>query len=375
MDLENNFNNRILLENFEDFFENSLCGYSFINPQGEIIRSNARLASWIGCTAQELTGKRFSDLLSFGGKIYYETHLWPLLRIQGFFDEIALELVTLNDQKYHVLINGYERRDENQNPLFVGITIFKATDRRLYEKTLSEAKETAQRQLLNERKMSVLHEQFIAVLGHDLRNPLGAINGGIELLSRSSLSEDQGRVIRMMKNSSLRIGELIENVMDFARIRMGGGLIVNKQQLVRPEPIILQIVDEFRLAWSRRTIEAELDSRDFVTCDPARISQLLSNLIANALTHGSPDEPVYVRSRSDGNVFELSISNKGKPIPQEFIEKLFQPYTREEDRASRNGLGLGLYIASEIARAHHGELSVFSTLDETRFTFKMMIDK
>ena len=81
-----------LQEDFEDFFENSRCGFLTTNSRGEILRSNSRLAGWLGYAAENLKGVRFSELLTIGGKIYCETHLFPLLRMQGFFDEVALEL-------------------------------------------------------------------------------------------------------------------------------------------------------------------------------------------------------------------------------------------------------------------------------------------
>ena len=98
---------------------------------------------------------------------------------------------------------------------------------------------------------------------------------------------------------------------------------------------------------------------------------MFSNLLANALTHGDPRGPVRVRAFSDENVFVLSVSNIGEPIQPETIKHLFQPYTRAGDRPGRQGLGLGLYIASQIAQAHNGTLEVDSTPDETRFTFSM----
>jgi signal transduction histidine kinase len=98
---------------------------------------------------------------------------------------------------------------------------------------------------------------------------------------------------------------------------------------------------------------------------------MLSNLLANALTHGDPSSPVRVYARSDDQLFELSVANLGDPIPPDTVDRLFQPFTRAPAESYQEGLGLGLYIASEIARAHEGTLEVDSTPDETRFTFRM----
>jgi signal transduction histidine kinase len=102
---------------------------------------------------------------------------------------------------------------------------------------------------------------------------------------------------------------------------------------------------------------------------------MFSNLLANALTHGDPDGPVRVSARCDDGGFELSVVNLGEPIPPDTVERLFQPFTRASVQPGQEGLGLGLYIASEIAHAHGGTLEVESTNEETRFTFRMQDER
>lgn len=360
-----------LQEDFEDFFENSLCGFLTTNAKGEILRGNSRVASWVGYSIEDLKGIRFPELLTIGGKIYCETHLLPLLRMQGFFDEVALELACQGGERLPVLVNACERRDQNGKPLFIRLTVYKATDRRLYEENLRYARTVAETMLADEQATSVLREQFIAVLGHDLRNPLGAITAGTAMiLARSSLSARDASLVNLMKDSGTRMAELIDNIMDFARGRLGGGMMLNRQPVLL-EPVLSHVVEELRTTWPERVIQTEFRLIEPIDCDAARLSQILSNLLANALTHGSPDGPVHVNAFLEGDVFELSVSNSGKPISPEALERLFQPFTREDVRSSQNGLGLGLYIASEIARAHKGELTVASTAEETRFTFRM----
>lgn len=108
-----------------------------------------------------------------------------------------------------------------------------------------------------------------------------------------------------------------------------------------------------------------------VNCDAARIGQLFSNLLGNALTHGSADRPVLVEATTQGGTFVLSVANAGDPIPTAYLEALFEPFSRPNANAGRQGLGLGLYIASQIAAAHGGAITVASSEVETRFSFKM----
>jgi signal transduction histidine kinase len=236
---------------------------------------------------------------------------------------------------------------------------------------LHERLAASEAELSGERRNAQLRDQFIAVLGHDLRNPLAAIDGGARLLSRQSLGGDAQYVLKMVQSSVRRMAGLIDNVLDFARGRLGDGMTVTRKPDEQLGPALEQVIAESRIAWPDHAIDARFDLGCVVACDRARIARLLSNLLANAVTHGAPDGPVKVRASSDPATFELSVSNNGKPIPAAMIGRLFQPFFRAASGPSQEGLGLGLYIASEIARAHGGGLDVVSTPAETRFTFRM----
>jgi sigma-B regulation protein RsbU (phosphoserine phosphatase) len=111
-----------------------------------------------------------------------------------------------------------------------------------------------------------------------------------------------------------------------------------------------------------------------VVADPVRIGQLLSNLLGNALTYGAAGQPVTVTAKTEEH-FELSVSNAGDTIPAAAMERLFYPFSRGEVRPSQQGLGLGLYIASEIAKAHGGMIDVTSTPELTCFKFTMQLTR
>ena len=225
--------------------------------------------------------------------------------------------------------------------------------------------------LLGERETAQLREQFIAVLGHDLRNPLNAVSGGAEMLLMMPLVEQAKPVVTLIKRSAARMAGLIDNVMDLARARLGGGLSVTRILDTGLEAMLEQVIAEARTVWPDRNIEKELMLDRPVYCDGERIAQLFSNLLGNALTHGDPSGPVWVTARSNDCGFELSVANLCEPIPPESIDRLFQPFSRASARSGQQGLGLGLYIASVIARAHEGSIEVESSTAETRFTFRM----
>jgi signal transduction histidine kinase len=224
--------------------------------------------------------------------------------------------------------------------------------------------------LSSEREMAGLREQFIAVLGHDLRNPLAAIDAGVHTLAREPLSARGLGVIALTRGAIERMSRLIDDVLDFARTRMGNGIDVERTPTAIA-PLVSEIIDELRAAHPDSVLTVEMAPMGDVWCDPSRLGQLFSNLVANAITHGNPVAPVFIRAATTGNIFEFSVENAGDPIPPEAMERLFAPFARGELRPSQQGLGLGLYIASEVARAHGGALTVTSTEEATRFTFRM----
>jgi signal transduction histidine kinase len=230
--------------------------------------------------------------------------------------------------------------------------------------------ENTQADLSSERRTAELREQFIAVLGHDLRNPLASIASGAALLGKSPLDAKGLEVVKLLQNSVKRMASLIDDVLDFTRGRLGGGLSIERkaQDL---QPVLEQVVAELRSSHPDRTIMLTLQLPESVVADRQRIAQLLSNLVANALTHGARDSPVLVEAIAAGGTFRLSVANRGNPIPAAQLDRLFEPFFRGNARTSQQGLGLGLYIASEIARSHGGQLSVQSTSDETRFTLTL----
>jgi|SRR6187399_130041 signal transduction histidine kinase len=225
--------------------------------------------------------------------------------------------------------------------------------------------------LTHERETAGLREQFIAVLGHDLRNPLASISSAAYVLEKVPLPDPAKKMVGIMRKSVRRMANLIDDVLDFARGRLGGGLSLTLSEDQPLTPALEQVIAELRMSFPDRVIETDFTHKECLKCDRMRISQLLSNLVANALTYSYPGTPVRARTRIHDGAFELSVSNQGEPIPPQAMARLFAPYERGAVRPSQQGLGLGLYIASEIARAHGGTLTVSSTVEETRFTLKM----
>jgi PAS domain S-box-containing protein len=232
------------------------------------------------------------------------------------------------------------------------------------QRKLAEAEKAARQQ-----EEAELREQFIAVLGHDLRNPLASIAAGTRLLRRHPEKADE--IAEQIERSISRMSSLIENILDFARGRLGGGFTVTRDSEKPLEPVLLQVIEELRAVHPEQRVAVDIDLREPVQCDRQRIGQLLSNLLGSAFVYGAPASPIHVRARTEDGYFELSVFNLGATIDPLDFERLFQPFFRAEVRGSREGLGLGLYICSEIAKAHGGTLGVSSENGTTSFTLRI----
>ena len=213
---------------------------------------------------------------------------------------------------------------------------------------------------LDEKATSDLREQFIAILGHDLRNPLSAVGTTAELLLRRP-EPDVIRLGERLKTTTQRMGKLIDDVLDFARGRLGTGMGVLLEIQSNMTSAFLQVVDELRQAHPDREILTNLQIPQVLECDRGRLQQLLSNLIGNALAYGAVDTPVVVSANLDDDVLVLQVANGGEPITPENLPQVFQPYWRPRTSKPGGGLGLGLYICAQIAQAHGGKLEVTSS--------------
>ena len=254
----------------------------------------------------------------------YADHPTPAM--YGFQSYISVPIILPDGDLFGTLCAIDPKPNQVSNPATIGLfTMF--SDLIAFHLDAHKRLASSAATLLDEQRTAELREQFIAVLGHDLRNPLAGISGGIDLVAKTPLNDKAKRVLPMMRKSAARMTELIDNVLDFARGRLGGGLAL-QMVLCNPVPALIQVVQELQSSQSERLIDTDFDVNGLVRCDPSRLSQLVSNLLANALTHGASDKPVSLRAKTIDGVFELSVSNSGEPISPTLIGRLFEPFER-----------------------------------------------
>jgi signal transduction histidine kinase len=232
--------------------------------------------------------------------------------------------------------------------------------------------ENAERALRTSVDEGVLREQFLAVVGHDLRSPLQAAGMAAEALSGMDLPPRAGRLAAVVTASAKRMADLIDDIMDFARARLASGIPVAQLDQGDLAAAIGRVVAEVSAAHPNARIVSQVDVPGELRFDPVRLQQLLANLLNNAISHGDTRRPIRVEGHVEDRIVVLAVTNFGTPIDPATQGMLFQPFYRPEAATPRPGLGLGLYIASEIARAHGGTLTVCSSMDDgTCFTLHL----
>lgn len=236
-----------------------------------------------------------------------------------------------------------------------------------FNEMLDVAIADAVEQFVTERDRA--REIFVAILGHDLRTPLQTIAMGAQaLLERGEALDD--RTIKVAVRSAAaasRMERMIRDLLDFARGRLGDGIPVEPSR-TDLGATAAHVIDELTVAYRDREIElARTGGRLIGWWDRERLVQAISNLVCNAIEHGRDPVRVTLTGRDEPDQVEIVVENRGE-IGAEQQTRIFEPFARDPEQARPNGLGLGLYIVREIARAHGGRVELESKDDRTRFT-------
>ncbi len=393
---------------FVDLFDHAPCGYVIAGESGRIERANATLAAWIGTPARELVGKRFQDLLNIAGKIYYETHFAPLLRMQGHFNEVALDLLTSGGNTIPVLVNATENRDAAGNVLSLRISVFNATDRRRYERELLQtrgdleranaalaelneslearvAEAVAQRleteeKLRQAQKMEAIG-QLTGGVAHDFNNLLTVILGGLDTIGRYAAQvgdeEPRRRIERAQKMAMLgsqRAASLTARLLAFSRRQPLDPKPLNITQLLRETSDLLRrtlgetvdfeavecaglwpaLVDASEL--SNALVNLSVNARDAMP-NGGRLTIETSNIYLDESYLAPFDEPI-----PPGQYVLIAVSDTGTGMKRETLLRVFEPFFTTKEVGK--GTGLGLSQVYGFIRQSGGHIRIYSELGE-----------
>jgi phosphoserine phosphatase RsbU/P len=368
----------------EQLFEHAPCGHLVTDASGRVVIVNTTLCEWLGYGKSELlAGVAFSDLLSMGGRIFHDTHILPLLRMQGSVAEVKLDFKRKDGALLPVIVNAAERAWNGAT--FLHVAAFVIEDRHRYERELLLQRKRAedlaaenargQRELAAERAAAqdraVFAEKLVGMVSHDIRNPLSVIQMSAVLLERGGLSEKQRVVVDRVSRAVRRVHHLVGDLLDFTQAKLGRGLHVQPTEVDLHRSVADSIAD-LQVAHPGREIRHVRRGSGTCVADVNRILQAVGNLASNAIAHGAPDRPVTVTTESTGDAFMVSVHNYGAPIPAEQIPNLFQPMVRGPEAQAEGGIGLGLFIVGEIVERHRGSIRVDSS-DEMGTTFTIAI--
>jgi sigma-B regulation protein RsbU (phosphoserine phosphatase) len=361
----------------EQLYESAPCGLLLAGPDGRLLKVNAILCRWLQYAPEDLVERvRLYELFTMGGRIFWQTHLQPLLRIQASVAEVKLELRRRDGQIIQVMANIAERPWQGSTLLHV--SVFVAEDRVKYERELllqrQRAEELAAQHARDQQDLqaaraqaedrALFAEQLVGMVSHDIRNPLSVIHMSAALLERGVPPPQQHAAVARVTRAVQRVQHLIGDLLDFTQARLGSGLGIRKAR-VDLHQAIADSVAELAVAFPDCMLRHEHSGEGACLADADRIVQAIGNLVANAASHGDRARPITVRSESAGREFRVTVHNHGKPIPPELLAHLFEPMVRGAGATASGakGVGLGLYIVREIVRAHAGEAEVTSTAE------------
>ena len=352
----------LLEESAEDLYEHAPCGYLSTLPDGTIAKVNQTLLDWTGYSRSVLLQTRFQALLTVGSKIYYETHYAPLLRMQGYLNEIAFELGCADGRVLPVVVNSTLRKDLQGVPLFNRITLFDSTDRRRYERELLLARRRAE-QVAKDKA------DLLSMLSHDIRNPLNAVMGIVQLLELGPLTSGQRRHLGRLKSASEHMLELLNRVLELSRVESHSFAIEEVAFPVRR--IVEDVVSTFEAEARNRELRLTslVDDRvpASVIGDPIALRQILINLVSNAVKFtevGSVSVTVEAREvAADAVTLVFAVADTGIGIAPEQQERILNEFTQAsyETAVKFGGSGLGLAITRKLLAVYGSRVQVDST--------------
>ena len=359
---------RLLVESVKDY------AIFILDPEGHVRTWNAGAQRIKGYRPEQIIGRHFSVFYppEVDGKAICDFELEVAAR-EGRFEAEGWRVRQDGSQFWANVVITALRNPEGTLVGFAKVTR-DLTERRNAEENLRAL--AAQNAALEEKaRIQQFQERFLAILGHDLRNPLAAMGMGLGILRQRADDATSLRILDRIESSSQRMSRMIQQILDLTRSRLAGGIQVHPQPMDL-RSVLTSTVDELRTAYPSAALELKCPPL-LGTWDADRLEQVFSNLIGNAIVHGGTDGRVSIAADSQDGAVWVTVHNDGPPIPEHLGSSLFDPFRRgdRESRSSKTaGLGLGLYISRELVIAHGGAID-FESSPAQGTTFRVTLPK
>jgi len=354
----------------DDAYEHAPCGLVRTDTDGKIVRVNTTFCRWLGLEAADLLGRRrIQDLLTMGGRVFHQTHWAPLLQIQRSVAEVKLEFRHRDGHKVAMLINAVRR--SNGEALFDDFACIIIHDRHKYEKELVYARrrteDALQAKIQAEEALRLADrhkDEFLATLAHELKNPLSPIKVALTFLTRKGFADPEVRQsLSVLERQVAQIDRLVDDLLDVARI--AEGKIALRIQRVDVVSTLHTAIEGSRELLNRKSHEFVVNLPDrpvFVDADPARLVQIVQNLLNNAAKYtpsGGRVELIVSRNETEA---VISVRDTGIGIAAENLLALFNIFSQLPSGRSHahGGLGIGLSLVRALSEAHGGTATVTS---------------
>jgi PAS domain S-box-containing protein len=343
------------------------CGFVSFADDGTMLEVNMTLADLLGYTRVELTGWHLEKILFAGARIFYQTHVFPMMKMHGRVEEIYVALRTSDGGDVPVLMNGVRRE---RNGVMVSDCVFvRMIQRGEFEDQLLQARRTAE-------QANAAKANFLSMMSHDLRTPLTAISGYADLLAAGvlgtgaghTLDDEQRFSVERIREASRELMRMINDILSFAQLESGRVEVrlvpvAVATAVARAESLIRLRMEVAGLSFSFEPCAGDEIS---VLADADRLQQILLNLITNAIKFTARGGSITVTCERAAGRVTIRVRDTGIGIPAEQLQRVFEPFVQLEaqpaDDTSR-GVGLGLAISRDLARAMGGELTAESTPD------------
>lgn len=345
----------------DSLLDQAPCGFLSLADDGTIVEVNSTLAGLLGYERAALLGVHVQKVFPPGTRIFYQTHIFPMLRMHGGVDEIYVSLRTRDAEDVPMLMNGVRRaRDGSHRSDCVFVRMIQ---RHQLEDQLLQARRLAE-------EANAAKAKFLSMMSHDLRTPLTAITGYASLLGagvNGPLSVEQGQSVERIREAARDVLRMINDILAFAKLETGS-VEVNLSVLPVAEEVE-RAVSVIRLRAAEAGIRIETGNFDSMTvrADPGRLRQVLLNLLSNAIKFTPRDGIVSIDCDQVEERVRIRVRDTGVGIAPDQLQSIFEPFVQLDTKIESgdpSGVGLGLAISRDLVMAMNGELTVQSTPGE-----------